>query len=143
MAGAAPNFSVTGFQLCEVKKPRPNAFHAGNEPCTSETMTPASSTRTAMAEPWVRILKVRSPMRKRRKVRLRCSCSLARPGTGTAWSAISMVLPLTELAQIEIETGAKRCSRLDSDVLVHGGLDVRGPHLLDFGDDALRHGDVI
>ena len=32
MAGAAPNFSVTGFQLSEVKKPNPKAFHAGSEP---------------------------------------------------------------------------------------------------------------
>ena len=41
---------MTGFQLCEVKKSKPKARQAGSEPCTSEIMTPARITSTAMAE---------------------------------------------------------------------------------------------
>src|SRR6478735_3244885 len=92
MAGAAPNFSVTGFQLSEVKKPKPKAFQAGSEPITRERMTPARSTRTAIAEHWVMILKVLSPRRKRRNTLVRSARSLARSATGTDWSAMSITV---------------------------------------------------
>ena len=41
---------MTGFQLSEVKKPKPKARQAGREPCNSAIMTPASSTSTVTAD---------------------------------------------------------------------------------------------
>src|SRR5262245_40939158 len=107
MAGDAPDFSVTGFQLSEVKKLSPKAFHAGSEPITRDNMTPARSTRTAMAEHWVMILKVVSPMRKRRNILVRSARSLARLGTGTDWSAIS----ITSAALCETRSSRPRQKR--------------------------------
>src|SRR6478735_4243052 len=146
MAGAAPNFSVTGFQLSEVKKPNPKAFHAGSEPITRERMTPARSTRTAIAEHWVMILKVLSPRRKRRNTLVRSARSLARSATGTDWSAMSItVAAFCEThTSVKTEAGAGRwCSCLGLADLVHRSLDICGPHLLDSGDHGVRHGDVI
>ena len=75
MAGSAPNFSVTGFQLSEVKKPKPKARQAGNDPCSSATITPASSTSTVSAEISVTALKIWSSRLKRRKVLARFNSS--------------------------------------------------------------------
>ncbi len=51
IAAAAPKFSVTGFQAWDVRKLKPYACIAGQEPWTSETMTPPRmiSTTTAAA----------------------------------------------------------------------------------------------
>src|SRR5262249_35976743 len=156
MAGSAPNFSVTGFQLSEVRKPRPKACQAGSEPCRSASMTPASSTSTVMAEIRVSDLNAISPPRKRRSVAARLSSAwtvaISLPTTAAA-SIISKALHSVAAAtcrKAEDRNGQRPSYPLAYLSLVHGEdrlagrvLDVAGPHLLDFVDDLVRHGDVV
>src|SRR6516165_9646958 len=155
MAGRAPNFSVTGFQLSEVRKPRPKARHAGKEPCRSASMTPASSTSTVIAEISVSDLNAMSPRRKRRSVAARSSSAWteAISFTTTAASIISKTFHSVAVATCrkdEDRNGQRPPYPLAYPSLVHGEdrlagrvLNVSGPHLLNVVDDLVRYRDVV
>src|ERR1700683_329477 len=78
MAASAPNFSVTGFHLSVVKKPKPKVCSAGSDPTANATITPLNSSKTAIAAARVNWRKAASPSRSR-------SSTLARavPATDT------------------------------------------------------------
>jgi hypothetical protein len=71
IGASAPNFSVTGFQRWVKRKPRPNSRIAGNEPITSDRITPHKMRRTVAAEICVRMRKPVSRSFSRRRTLLR------------------------------------------------------------------------
>src|ERR1700722_2016805 len=78
MPARSPNFSVTGFHLSVVKKPKPKVCSAGNDPTANATITPLNSSNTTIAAARVNWRKAASPTRSR-------SSTLARavPATDT------------------------------------------------------------